>query len=357
MYKWYANACLCIVHLAESTSFSDWDRDSWFTRGWTLQELLAPRRVKFYNKDWRPFTLSQTHDDDRKLINVISPLKNVTGISKAVLTADNSYGVYGHTFWEIMSWASRRQTTRVEDRAYSLVGLFRASLTIAYGEGQRAFPRFVEAISDKQPSWDIFAWFGQPFPDHFALPSSPASYSGFEADVGRDRVGVQNFAITAHGLSLTSLPPIPVELGSVVEPEGPGKSIHVTLKPRSDNEQSFGRFGNLVVECGATRLKTIQGARQLAACVINHHGMRSRDKGKLVVGKDYICFLLYSEDKGDDETAWMKLTSDNLLRISCLGMPETTTGDMVTRTPGMTGQPGPDGFALSLVTISIQSPS
>ncbi|KAF8549361.1 hypothetical protein OG21DRAFT_1447990 [Imleria badia] len=356
MYKWYANAYVCIVHLAESTSFSDWDRDSWFTRGWTLQELLAPKRVKFYNKNWQPFTLFETHDDDRKLADVLSPLENATGISKAVLTADNSEGVHGHTFWEIMSWASRRQTTRVEDRAYSLVGLFRVSLTIAYGEGQRAFPRLVEAISDKHPSWDIFAWFGQPSPDHFALPSSPASYSGFEADVGKDRVGVQKFVITAHGLSLTSLPPIPMELGSVVEPEGPGKPFHVTLKPRSDSEGSIGRFETLVVECGSTRLKTIHGARQLSACIINQHGMRSRasDKGRLVVGKDYVCFLLYSED---DENTWMKLTTDNLLRISCLGMPETTRSDMGVWAPGMAGEAGPDGFALSLMTISIQSPS
>ncbi|KAF8550583.1 hypothetical protein OG21DRAFT_1513856 [Imleria badia] len=352
MYKWYANAYLCIVHLAESTSFSDWDRDSWFTQGRTLRELLAPKRVKFYDKDWKPFTLSETRDDDRKLADVITPLENASGIPKAVLIADNSQGVHGHTFWEIMSWASRRQMTYVEDWAHSLVGLFPSLADIR--EGQRNFPLLVKAIAEKDPSWDIFAWFGQPSLDHFALPSSPASYSGFEADLARDRVGVQKFTITAHGLSLTSLPPIPMELGSVAQPEGPGKPFRVTLKPRSDSEHSMGRFGTLVVECGSTRLKTIRGARQLAACVINHHGIRSRDKGKLVVGKDYICFLLYSEDKGDDETAWMKLTSDNLLRISCLGMPKTTAGDMVVRAPGTAG---PDGFALSLVTISIQCPS
>ncbi|KAF8552363.1 hypothetical protein OG21DRAFT_1523803 [Imleria badia] len=128
-----------------------------------------------------------------------------------------------------------------------------------------------------------------------------------------------------------------MELGSVAQPEGPGKPFHVTLKPQSDSEGSMGRFGTLVVECGSTRLKTIQGARQLSACIINHHGMRSRasDKGKLVVGKDYICFLLYSEDEGDDEATWMKLTTDNLLRISCLGKPETTGSDMVVPAAGI----------------------
>ncbi|KAF8547378.1 HET-domain-containing protein, partial [Imleria badia] len=151
MYKWYANAYLCIVHLAESTSFSDWDRDSWFRRGWTLQELLAPKRVKFYNKNWQPFTLSGTHDDDRKFSSVIPSLSNATGISEG----SRSARTYLLGDQSIMSWASRRQTTRVEDKAYCLIGLFRVSFPITYGEGQRAFPRLVEAISEKNPSWDV----------------------------------------------------------------------------------------------------------------------------------------------------------------------------------------------------------
>ena len=347
MYKWYANSYLCIVYLAESTSDADWPREPWFTRGWTLQELLAPKRVKFYDKSWRPF-IPPGIDDDRKSVDIVRPLETITGIPRTVLTTDNSHGVQGHSFWEIMSWASKRQTTRTEDRAYCLVGLFRISLTIAYGEGQRAFSRLLEAISAKNPSWEVFAWFGQPSVDHFALPSSPASYSRFEADIGKNRVGVRNFNITAYGLSLKSLRPIPMELCSVANPEGPGKPFLVNLKPRSDNESFLGTYGNLVVECGATRLKTVRSARQLSACIINHYATRNREQGKLVVGREYICFLLYSKDAEDDETTWMKLTTDNMLRISCVGIPEIATGDTVIRAP--------DGFASSLVTTFIRSP-
>ncbi|KAI9569767.1 heterokaryon incompatibility protein-domain-containing protein, partial [Boletus coccyginus] len=157
MYKWYANAYLCVVYLADSSSFADWDHESWFTRGWTLQELLAPKRVRFYNKDWHPFTPPGT-DDDRKFSSVVSPLENASGISRAAFATDNSQGVHRATCWEIMSWAARRRTTRVEDRAYCLIWLFRVSLTITYGEGQRAFTRLVEAILAKNPSWDVFAW-------------------------------------------------------------------------------------------------------------------------------------------------------------------------------------------------------
>ncbi|KAG8216985.1 hypothetical protein J3R82DRAFT_7298 [Butyriboletus roseoflavus] len=246
MYKWYANSSLCMVYLAESTSYDDWARESWFTRGWTLQELLAPRRLKFFNKDWQPFNPLGIEelfaprqsklfnkrwqpfnplelDDDRKHDDVVHHLENVTGISKAVLTSDNSHGFHGRTFWEIISWASSRQTTRIEDKAYCLVGLFHVNLTITYGEGQRAFSRLVEAIAAKNPSWDVFAWFGQPSVDHFALPLSPASYPKFKTRMAEGRAGVQEFTITP-----------------IVDPDGPGYPFHVNLKPRPDKETLLG---------------------------------------------------------------------------------------------------------------------
>ncbi|KAF8124539.1 heterokaryon incompatibility protein-domain-containing protein [Boletus edulis] len=343
MYKWYANAYLCIVYLAESTSYEDWVTDSWFTRGWTLQELLAPKRLKFYDKNWRQFVPAGI-DDDRKS-DAILHLQKITGIREAVLAADNSHGVHGRSFWEIMSWASKRRTTRTEDKAYCLIGLFRISLTIAYGEGHQAFSRLVEAVSEKNPSWDLFAWCGQPSLYHFALPYSPASYSVFETCIGKDRIGVQDFTITKYGLSMKSLPPIPIELSSIVAPEGHRKPFLVNLKPRYD-AKSPRRYSNLVIGCGATRLNTIREARQLAVCIINHHGTRSRKQGKLLVGKEYICFLLYSEEGEDDETTWMKLTTDSQLRISCLG-PETASGDTVVRAT--------DGITLPLVTTFIRS--
>ncbi|KAG8217022.1 hypothetical protein J3R82DRAFT_7338 [Butyriboletus roseoflavus] len=315
----------------------------------------------FYNRNWQSFNHLEV-DDDRKDVAVAHHLENFTGICKAVLTADNSHGIHGRTFWEIISWASRRQTTRIEDRAYCLVGLLHIDLTIYYGEGTRAFSRLVETIAAKNPSWDVFAWFGQPSVDHFALPSSPASYPRFEAHMVEGRAGVQEFTITPDSLFLKSLPPIPMELCSVVAPDEPGHSFHVNLKPRSDKESLLGRYGDLVVECGADRLGIIRGARQLSACIINHHPTQSRQQGKLVVGADYICFLLYSESGEDDEIPWMKLCTDNLLRISCVGMPDTTGSDTVIREPDLKDtQPasvaGRKTFTLSLVTTSIRSPT
>ena len=77
-----------------------------------------------------------------------------------------------------------------------------------------------------------------------------------------------------------------------------------------------------------------------------------------MVEREYICFLLYSEDGKDDEATWMKLTTDNLLRISCLGKNETGSSDMAIRAPDFTskeGIAGPDDFVSSLVTIVIGS--
>lgn len=360
MYKWYANSYLCIVHLAESTSYVDWVNESWFRRGWTLQELLAPKRVKFYDKNWQPFA-PPAIEDDRKFADVLSSLSSITNISKTVLTADNSQGVQGCTFWEIMSWASKRETTRIEDRAYSLIGLFRVSLTVTYGEGELAFSRLVEVIAAKNPSWHIFTWFGQPSRDHFALAPSPAAYPMFEALMAC-RTGVQEFAVTSNGLSLRSLPPVPMEVSSVIDPDGAEKPFLVHLKPRPADEISLGRYGTVIVKCGATRLKTILEARHLSACILNHHGVRSRERGELVLGEEYICLLLFSEDGEDDEMPWMKLHTDNLLRISFVGLPRAISGDSVIQEPGSkvtrgVSMAGPKSFTLPLETISIRSPT
>ncbi|KAG8217013.1 hypothetical protein J3R82DRAFT_7327 [Butyriboletus roseoflavus] len=334
MYKWYANSYLCIVYLADSTSYEDWVRELWFTESWTLQELLAPRRVRFYDKDWKPFNF----------------LKSTT-IEKMSLSLT-------------ISRTSLQKTIHLDDNViYYLAKSFHVDLPTTCG--QQNFLRLVETIATKNPSWDIFAWFGQPSTSHFALPLSPASYPRFEAHMVEGRGGAQEFKITPKQLSLRSLPPIPLELCSVANPDRPGKPFCVTLKPRSGEESPLGRYGNLVVECGATRLKLIRDARQLSACIINHHATRSRQQGKLVVGADYICFLLYSDDGGDDETPWMKLSTDNFLRISCVGMPRTTPGsDMVTREPDLkdtqsasVGASEPKIFALQLVTTSIRSPT
>ncbi|KAH9951178.1 hypothetical protein B0H21DRAFT_719948 [Amylocystis lapponica] len=153
MYRWYRGSAVCIAHLTSTSSLEDMSKDEWFTRGWTLQELLAPSRIKF-----RVF--------DAAGANLIS---DTTGIPVVLLM-----------FREKMVWASRRRTTRIEDTAYSLIGLFDVMMPIAYGEGKKAFSRLQLAILERTSDPDLFIWRGRrnsPSP-----PNTPtASHSSFVA--------------------------------------------------------------------------------------------------------------------------------------------------------------------------------
>ncbi|KAI6094795.1 heterokaryon incompatibility protein-domain-containing protein, partial [Pisolithus croceorrhizus] len=159
MYRWYQNAQICYAYLndvSESTfprrkddnKFNEsngWPE--WFVRGWTLQELIAPKEVKFFNKGWAPI------GNKRRLATT---LQVITGIPREVLTS----GMVGKrlSVAQIMSWAAERKTTRVEDRAYSLIGLFGVNMPMLYGEGRKAFRRLQLEIIRESSDHSTFAW-------------------------------------------------------------------------------------------------------------------------------------------------------------------------------------------------------
>ncbi|KAI6019324.1 hypothetical protein PISMIDRAFT_100064, partial [Pisolithus microcarpus 441] len=159
MYRWYRNAQMCYAYLndiGESTfpakrDHKKFDKSNgwpeWFVRGWTLQELIAPKQVEFFNKDWVPI--------GNKLC-FAPTLERITGIPRKVLTS----GLAGKRLGvaQIMSWAAERRTTRVEDRAYSLMGLFGVNMPMLYGEGKRAFQRLQLEIIRVSSDHSVFAW-------------------------------------------------------------------------------------------------------------------------------------------------------------------------------------------------------
>ena len=124
MYRWYENSRVCYAYLHDvpEPSFptqSDKRRypnsngwPEWFSRGWTLQEMITPREVRFFNKDWH-------HVGDKA--RLAETLEVVTRVPRHILTR----GLTGNRpcVAQVMSWAANRTTTRVEDRAYSLMGL------------------------------------------------------------------------------------------------------------------------------------------------------------------------------------------------------------------------------------------
>lgn len=154
MYEWYRLSDMCYVYLedvpdgdvpTDSTSYFCISR--WHDRGWTLQELIAPERVEFLTQTW--------HFLGTK-IGLASTLENITGVNFDILTSRAP--VDSVSVARRMSWAAERETTRIEDRAYSLMGLFGVHMSPIYGEGNNAFLRLQEEIIRKVPDQSIFAW-------------------------------------------------------------------------------------------------------------------------------------------------------------------------------------------------------
>ena len=168
MFKWYADAAVCYAYLASATepleylqrsrqAFldpTDFDGKSnkekrrpkeWFTRGWTLQELLDTKEMEILDARW----------------NHIGSRKN---LRKQIVAATNILPIYLNNFRIAgiaakLSWASERETEEEEDRVYSLFGLFGVSIDVRYGEGGRsAFLRLQEEIIKNSQDESIFAW-------------------------------------------------------------------------------------------------------------------------------------------------------------------------------------------------------
>ncbi|TBU30325.1 hypothetical protein BD311DRAFT_738095 [Dichomitus squalens] len=154
MYLWYGLAQVCYAYLVDVPSDEDPREDEsafrksrWHERGWTLQELIAPPAVIFLAKDWKTFG---TKLDLRDLV------EEITGIPEEALLHVKSLDEFSVA--QRLSWAARRQTSRKEDRAYSLLGVFNINMPTLYGEGSRAFRRLQEEIVRRIPDLSLFAW-------------------------------------------------------------------------------------------------------------------------------------------------------------------------------------------------------
>ncbi|KAG9230375.1 heterokaryon incompatibility protein-domain-containing protein [Amylocarpus encephaloides] len=148
MFRWYHNAVKCYVYLAdvsrpvsnangESTRFweSTFGKSKWFTRGWTLQELLAPASVEFYSKDWE--YLGDKRSLERHIHGATSiPTRALQGGLLSSFSIDERLG-----------WSKGRNTTREEDKVYSLLGIVDVQMSSRYGEGEtNAFRRLWRKI-------------------------------------------------------------------------------------------------------------------------------------------------------------------------------------------------------------------
>ena len=253
MYAWYATAQVCYTYLIDvplqdnhRSESSRFRQSVWFTRGWTLQELIAPFEVIILSQDWNVI------GSKRDLVDLI---EEITGISADALLHKISLDRFSVA--QRLSWASKRVTTRVEDEAYSLLGIFDINMSTLYGEGARAFRRLQEEIMQRIPDQSLFAAWSRMYREsgmggasaqryHFMQCSSISSIfaqspSGLEEagcivalphnDLYRrlhlSHVPAPEYTSTPHGIR-TKLPLLPLSLyfppNSTYSPRGPVSS-------------------------------------------------------------------------------------------------------------------------------------
>ncbi|TGJ87465.1 hypothetical protein E0Z10_g1265 [Xylaria hypoxylon] len=241
MFLWYRQAGKCLAFLDDVNNLDDLGKSEWFERGWTLQELIAPDNVWFYSKDWSCI-------GDR--FSMVQRLSDITGIDEMVLRHGHEPEIEdwdGHYFRQemgqyicncgvkgfdndklrgvldtfsvatIMSWAARRKTSREEDTAYCLMGLFDINMPLLYGERSKAFIRLQEEIIGRTNDQSILAWTltdetGWDWWHSFDLASSPAAFHRFNikkqwslTDPHYDYAPLPHISVTKEGVEVDVL--------------------------------------------------------------------------------------------------------------------------------------------------------
>lgn len=148
MFRWYQDAAKCYVYLSDVSAGADFrssdvlwqgafSKSRWFTRGWTLQELLAPRSVEFFSQEGKRL-------GDKESLQ--QQIHEITGIAVKALQGDLSQ----FSDDERRMWAAKRETTVEEDHVYCLLGIFQVYLPLIYGEGKdHAFRRLQDEIDKR----------------------------------------------------------------------------------------------------------------------------------------------------------------------------------------------------------------
>ncbi|KAF5517292.1 Vegetative incompatibility protein HET-E-1 [Colletotrichum aenigma] len=197
MFSWYFHSGVCFAYLSGiPTSGQNFDAEGiscsrWFTKGWTLQELLAPKEVLFYAADW-------------SLIGTMSSLahhiSSATGID---LKHFNSKSITSTMWQDRLSWLARHETIRLEDMAYCMLGIFSISMPLIYGEGSRAFMRLQEEILKVSDDHSLFCWSWSAFSGTGSLLASrPHAFEEASQFTPRENNRPQPYSTTNAELSI-----------------------------------------------------------------------------------------------------------------------------------------------------------
>jgi hypothetical protein len=258
MFHWYESAEVCYAYLQDVPSGSDvYEHDSafrksrWFTRGWTLQELLAPERIDFYDSNWTLISpISLNYTIDREWIDL---LEDITSIPEYI------FGTFGNLSQISaackLSWMAGRNTTRVEDEAYCLLGLLDINMPLLYGEGEKAFIRLQEAVLSGSDDISLLAWgYNLPYMHHRScLARSPAAFLEYPREnIYHIRLlSGAHTTVTGRGLHIELFmvliePRNKIWLGIIEAEQSKGKHIGIGIVLKQDyggNKNVFERAG------------------------------------------------------------------------------------------------------------------
>ena len=178
MYSWYEKAAETLVYLADVPSSATPDdlalmKSKWMTRAWTLQELLASKVVRFYNRDWKLY-LNDSHRNHKESPVIKKELANAMGVAAETIT---SFQPEGLGVREKLRLASTRNATVEEDIAYSLLGIFLSDIVPQYGRKATAVGQLLENIIDRTGDVTVISWTGKSSLYNSALPDSLRVYS------------------------------------------------------------------------------------------------------------------------------------------------------------------------------------
>ena len=251
MYSYYMKSQKCYAYLSDVGSEKageEFKKSRWWRRGWTLQELLAPRKLEFFNNEWTSIGYKD---------GLHETIIGITGIEHDYLSG--SFPVEHASIAKRMSWAASRETTREEDVAYSLIGMFDVNMPMLYGEGAtRAFVRLQEEIMKGSEDQSLFAWVKRSDENeetesyHGLLADSPKDFERTGHTIPYTDLGDYHpSTMTARGLNMT-LPLTPKKDGKTVAAlrcpvpaRGYNDWLAVYLQPLNIGRDQYAR-----VDCG-----------------------------------------------------------------------------------------------------------
>ncbi|KAI4193110.1 MAG: hypothetical protein LQ346_004013 [Caloplaca aetnensis] len=204
VWRWYSNSAVCYAYLSDyvkptgddssdaviAQSPIGFKKARWWSRGWTLQELLAPSKVVFYDALWIEI-------GDKNALS--SDIQSISGIPYQHLRQPKIASVAAK-----MSWMSKRTTTRSEDIAYSLLGLFEVYMPLIYGEGSNAFLRLQQEIVKSSDDETIFAWTDDSLIESGMFALSPTSFADSGKVVKFEHPAIRRspYSVTNFGLAI-----------------------------------------------------------------------------------------------------------------------------------------------------------